>query len=359
MTRVAVGMSGGIDSTVTALILIKQGFEVIGATMAIWDESIPITQSLKSGCFGPGERDDLEAARAVCAKLGIEHRVVALKEEFGSNVLSYFCGTYAQGKTPNPCVVCNQRLKFGILPQKLREAGVEFDFFATGHYVRRCFSEALQRWQLKRALDKEKDQSYFLCFLAQEQLANTLFPLGELGKAEVRQIARSKGFPELAQKKESQDFLETDNYSVLFEPDTFREGDIIDPRGKVIGRHRGLIHYTIGQRRNLGISGQSEPVYVLRIDALRNQLVVGPKALLYRNRLSAAQVNWLSIPAPTEASSCLARIRYQHEAAACVVTPVPNGTYQVVFEEPQLAITPGQIVVFYDGDLLLGGGVIQ
>ncbi|MDZ4182836.1 MAG: tRNA 2-thiouridine(34) synthase MnmA, partial [Candidatus Cloacimonadaceae bacterium] len=259
MKKIALGMSGGIDSTMSALILMEQGYEVIGITMAIWDDSIDIKESIKSGCYGPGEIHDLAAAKKACAELGIEHHVIELKAEFSQNVLSYFCSTYLDGKTPNPCVMCNQRMKFGFLPERARELGLDFDLFATGHYVRRSYDAALGRWQIHRAIDLSKDQSYFLSFLSQAQLQSVIFPLGELSKAQIRELATRRGFSYLTEKKESQDFLETDDYSVLFEKNAFAEGDIVDVQNCVIGRHKGLIHYTIGQRRNLGISGQSEP----------------------------------------------------------------------------------------------------
>lgn len=359
MKRVALGMSGGIDSTMSALILLEQGFEVTGITMSIWDERIPIPESVKSGCFGPGEKDDLEAAREACARLGIEHRVIPLQAEFAAQVLNYFCSTYLQGKTPNPCVRCNQHLKFGLLPQRAREAGIDFDFFATGHYVRKSYSPELQRWQLLQAIDPLKDQSYFLCFLSQEQLAAALFPLGGKSKQEIRRLATEQGFDYLVSKKESQDFLETDDYSVLFPAGAFRPGEIIDSNGRVLGRHRGLIHYTIGQRRDLGLSGMPEPWYVVNIEAEQNRIVVGPKALLYSDRLLARQLNWVSLPGLDSEIEASAKIRLGHTAAPCRITPVAEDAVELVFQTPQLSITPGQAVVFYAGEVLLGGGIIS
>lgn len=359
MKRVALGMSGGIDSTISALLLLEQGFEVTGITMSIWDERIPIPESVKSGCFGPGEKEDLEAAREACAKLGIEHRVIPLQAEFAANVLDYFCATYQEGKTPNPCVRCNQHLKFGLLPRRAREAGIEFDFFATGHYVRKSYSPELQRWQLLQATDPLKDQSYFLCFLSQEQLAGSLFPLGDKTKQDIRRLAQEQGFDYLVTKKESQDFLETDDYSVLFPQGAFQPGDIIDSSGRLLGKHRGLIHYTIGQRRGLGLSGMPEPWYVVNIEAERNRIVVGPKELLYKDRLLAKQINWVSIPGLDNELAASAKIRLGHTAASCRIKPVDDSSVEVLFQTPQLSITPGQAVVFYAGEVLLGGGIIS
>lgn len=355
---VALGMSGGIDSTMSALLLQEQGYRVIGLTMAIWDETIPIKESTKSGCFGPGEAEDIEAAKAAAQKLGIEHHVIHLKDEFKENVLSYFCNTYLDGRTPNPCVFCNQRMKFGLLPKVAAESGIEFDYFATGHYVGKTRDEQSGRWQLRKAIDPTKDQSYFLVFLSQEQLANTLFPLGMTRKEELRELAMRQGWEYLVKKKESQDFLETDDYSVLFPGDTFSSGDIIDQTGKKVGTHEGLIHYTIGQRRNLGLSGMSEPYYVIEIDAKNNRIIVGPQNALFHNELVAGSVNWISVAGITEPSRLSAKIRLGHDAAACTVYPEGTDRVRIVFDEPQLSITPGQITAIYDGDILLGGGII-
>lgn len=352
-------MSGGIDSTMAALILLEAGHSVTGITMAIWDETIPLTESTKSGCFGPGEVDDLKAAKKACEKLGIEHRIIYLKDEFKDNVLSYFCKTYIAGETPNPCLLCNQRMKFGLLPQRAKEQGLDFDLFATGHYVRSAYDPKSKRYQLSRAVDLSKDQSYFLSFLSQEQLKNSIFPLGSIAKNDIRALAVKHGFEELIVKQESQDFLETDDYSILFEDGSFTGGEIVDIDGKVLGKHRGLIHYTIGQRKNLGIPGQIEAFYVLEIDAAANRIVVGPKEYLYRRDLIAEGVNWVSIPCPLSDMNISAKIRLQHDPAPCTISPMADASVKVSFVDAQLSITPGQAVVFYDGDLLLGGGFIR
>ncbi len=358
MKRVALGMSGGLDSTMSALLLREQGFEVIGLTMSIWDERVPITESTKSGCFGPGEADDLAAAKQACAQLGIEHHVIRLQEEYKDKVLDYFCATYLSGKTPNPCVMCNARIKFGYLPSKARQLGLDFDFFATGHYVRNAYNESTQRWELRQAMDKSKDQSYFLAFLSQEQLASTLFPLGGMTKQELRHYASQQGFAYLTRKKESQDFLETDDYSVLFQPGTFSPGEIVDHQGKVVGKHRGLIHYTIGQRRHLGLSGMPEPYFVIAIDTATNRLVVGPQNLLYGDVLTAEAINWVALPGLDQETRATAKIRLAHDPAPCTLTPLAENRVKVLFDTPQMSITPGQAVVFYAGEILLGGGII-
>ena len=358
MRRVALGMSGGIDSTMSALLLRELGYEVIGLTMSTWDERVPITESTKSGCFGPGEADDLEAAKQACLKLGIEHHIIRLQPEFREQVLDYFCATYLEGKTPNPCVICNARMKFGFLPAKARQMGLEFDFFATGHYVRNRYNESTRRWELLQAVDSGKDQSYFLAFLDQDQIASTLFPLGGMTKQDLRGYALDKGFGELVQKKESQDFLETDDYSVLFQPGTFSSGEILDHEGKVVGKHRGLINYTIGQRKHLDLSGMPEPYFVIAIDTENNRLVVGPQNLLYSDHLTAQNINWVALPGLESETRATAKIRLAHHAAPCILKPMEENRIEVLFDTPQMSITPGQAVVFYAWEVLLGGGFI-
>lgn len=356
---VAIGVSGGVDSAMAAYLLLQQGYQVVGITMSIWDENIPISESSKSGCFGPGEKDDLIAAKELCAKLGIAHKVIELQGEYREKVLSYFCATYTEGKTPNPCLMCNARMKFGLLPEKAKEQGIEFDYFATGHYVRIGYDESHDRYQLLKAIDVSKDQSYFLSFLGQEQLRNLIFPLGEKTKTEIKQLAREIGFAELAHKKESQDFLESDDIKVLFPEGSYAPGDIIDHQGKLLGRHQGLINFTIGQRRNLGVSGLPEPYFVIQLDAKANRVVLGPKPFLYTSKCTATGVNWLSWPVQTKPFEALAKIRLQHKAAPCLITPLSSSELMVSFYEEQLSITPGQGLVIYHDDLVIAGGIID
>ncbi|HOD18333.1 MAG TPA: tRNA 2-thiouridine(34) synthase MnmA [Candidatus Cloacimonadota bacterium] len=356
---IAVGISGGVDSAMAAKLLLEQGYKVIGLTMSIWDETQNIGTLNKSGCYGPSEAKKLKDAVAICQKLGIEHHIIKLQSAFKDNVLDYFCSTYMNGRTPNPCLICNQKIKFGLLPQTAKEQGISFDAFATGHYARIQYNENLKRYQLKTGLDKSKDQSYFLAFLSQEQLRNLIFPLGNLTKREIKKLARLSGFSELAEKQESQDFLETDDYSVLFKKGTFQKGEIVDIHNKVLGEHNGLINYTIGQRRNLGVAGQTEAYYVLEIDQTNNRLVIGPKRYLYGTICKAVNLNWVSIPAPVKPFWTKAKIRLQHEAASCRIIPLNGQKAEVHFEEPQLSITPGQGIVFYDNEIVLGGGFIE
>ena len=356
---VAVGMSGGVDSTMAAYILKEQGFNVVGVTMAIWDASIDIPDLGKSGCFGPGEEKDIAFAKDICKKIGIEHHVLDLKKEYKENVLNYFCNEYVCGKTPNPCVMCNQKIKFGALLQKTKEAGINFDNFATGHYVRVEQDPTTKRYLLKKAVDPKKDQSYFLSYLRQDQLSQLIFPLGEKTKIDIKRIATELGFKEVADKTESQDFIETDDYSVLFNKNDIKPGNFIDVNGKIIGKHKGIVHYTIGQRKGLGISGGNSGVlYVLKIDAKTNTVVVGSEEHLLTNELAAANINWISIPELTSPRKACAKIRQQHKEAPVTITPTGVNSAKATFDEPQRAITPGQTVVFYDHDIVLGGGVI-
>ena len=357
---IAVGMSGGVDSTIAAYLLKEQGYKVIGLTMSIWDNSIDIPDIGKSGCYGPGEARDIQAASDIAKKLGIEHVVIDLSKEYKGTVLKYFCDEYTCGKTPNPCVICNQKVKFGFLMQRAIEMGIHYDYFATGHYVRTEYDDKNKRYLLKKALDPAKDQSYFLSYLKQEQLEKLMFPLGDKTKTDIKALARKIGFMDVADKDESQDFIETDDYSVLFDKEDIKEGNFVDMDGKKIGRHKGIIHYTIGQRKGLGISGGNSGIlYVIKIDADTNTVVVGPEKYLFSDELTASNMNWISIPSLAAPIEIKAKIRQQHKESEATVTPcIGKDQIIVKFKTPQRAVTPGQTVVLYDNDVVIGGGII-
>ncbi len=357
---VAVGLSGGVDSSVAAWLLKRDGWQVVGLTMSIWDGSIPMPDVGISGCFGPGEVRDLVAVKEVANRIGIEHRVISLAEKYRETVLDYFRAEYLAGRTPNPCVRCNQRMKFGFLLEQARAQGLEFEKFATGHYARVRRDEASGRWQLLRGKDTGKDQSYFLSRLRQEQLSELIFPLGELTKSEVKELARELGWGDLAEKEESQDFIECNDYAVLFQKGDSTPGDFVTRDGKVLGQHRGIIHYTIGQRKGLELGGGGTPWYVVEIDAARNRVVVGSREELGAPELVASDLNWIALAGPPENPlRCSVQIRQRHRAAAATVSSTKGGRVRAVFDEPQVSVTPGQIAVLYDGDRVLGSGTIE
>jgi len=358
MKRVALGVSGGVDSTISALLLKQQGCEVIGLHMAKWDPSSGITCQDKRGCFGPGEPDATLSAEKACARLGIPFHVIDLRQEFEQYVLAYYRSEFLAGRTPNPCTVCNRLIKFGMLWEKAQALGIEFDFFATGHYARVRYDISLQRWQLLRATDLSKDQSYFLGLLSQAQLSRVIFPLGDMLKSETRAFATQQGLDYLNKKRESQDFLEANDPSPLFANNPSEPGEFVDSDGKVLGRHKGIIHYTIGQRKHLGVAGFAQPMHVVSIDASTNRIVLGPADRLSSNTLQADNINWVSVPPFSAPVKCLAKIRNAHQPTPCTAILNSDNTLQINFELPQQSITPGQLLALYDGDLLLAAGTI-
>jgi tRNA-specific 2-thiouridylase len=372
--RIAVGMSGGVDSSVAALLLKEAGHEVVGVTMSTYpgtggagrgptggepSGSEPVGSRgagfVRDSCFGPGEAADIEDAARVCARLGIAHRVIDLRDAFRKHVIEYTRQEYLAGRTPNPCVRCNRLVKFGLLVESLAGAAGGIDGFATGHYARLCFDRGAGRWAVRKAADEAKDQSYFLCLLSQEQLARAVFPLGDLAKDEVRRRAKEAGF-EVHDRAESQDFAAGGYRSVAGLPD--RQGPITDAGGTVIGSHRGHWGYTIGQRRGLGVGGGA-PLYVTRIDAERNIVVAGPDADLWSGELTAGEVNWMGVAGDAAAMRLGVKIRYRNRESSALVTPIAGDRVHIAFDEPQRAIAPGQWAVCYDGDRIALAGVIE
>ncbi len=360
---VAVGLSGGVDSSIAAWLLQRHGYRVIGLTMQIWDGALPLPDEGRSGCYGPGEARDIAAAQALAQRLGIPHHVVPLAREYAAEVLDNFRTEYLAGRTPNPCVRCNRAMKFGLLLERARAMGIAFDRFATGHYARVERDAATGRHWLRKAVDAAKDQTYFLSRLSQDQLAQVMFPLGGLTKPQVKALARGIGWAEIADKDESQNFIESKDYGVLFKDAGQVPGPIVDATGRVVGEHCGVVHYTVGQRKGLGIGGAGEPLYVIRIDACANTVVVGTHADCFAGGLTAGDLNWMAAePVPEVPRPIRARIRQQHREAGAVLTVVEDEgrrLARVAFEEPQLAVTPGQTVVFYDADAVLGSGIIE
>ncbi|MFH1032206.1 MAG: tRNA 2-thiouridine(34) synthase MnmA [Chloroflexota bacterium] len=353
-TKVLVAMSGGVDSSVAAALLKEQGYQVTGVTMKIWDGKAATSERRRHACYGPDEAEETEDAVKVARILGIPFHIIGLSQEYKAQVLDYFRREYQSGRTPNPCVRCNRQIKFDAILRKCRESGIEFDYFATGHYAQIEYAPQKNRYLLKKAKDLSKDQSYFLFALSQEQLAISIFPIGKYVKEEVKKISVTLGLG-VEKKPDSQDFI-AEGYASLFEPAL--PGAIMDKQGNVLGEHRGIPFYTIGQRRGLGISSE-ERLFVSDIDPVRNAVIVAGKEEMYKDELYTSSLNWISIEKPEQPLKVKARIRYRHQEAQAVVTPLDGNRAYVKFAEPQLAITPGQAVVFYDDDTVIGGGTID
>ena len=350
---VAVGLSGGVDSSVAAALLCQQGYRVCGITMKIYDGSVNLQGAAKHACYGPGEEEDVESAAAVCEKLKIPFHTIDLRQEYQSHVIDYFKAEYLEGKTPNPCVVCNQKLKFGFLIEKAQKSGLDFDYFATGHYAR--IVKTANRFLLKRAADLSKDQSYFLYGLTAEQLSHTFFPVGDFMKQRVREMARMLEF-ETADREESQDFIDGGDYSVLFDPVEFEAGEIVDEEDHVLGMHRGIIYYTIGQRRGLGVASR-RPLYVKQIDTATNRIIVSHHETRSEG-LMIGELNLIGVDRIDQPLEAQVKIRLRHKEADATIYPPDKNQTKIIFKEPQMSVTPGQSAVIYADDTVLGGGII-
>lgn len=348
--RIAVGLSGGVDSAVAALLLKQAGHEVVGITMSVWQDDPQYKSLAGASCFSPDKKKDIEQARELADLIGIRYQVLDCAEEYQKIVLDYFKTEYLAGRTPNPCVFCNSLVKFGTLVDLARQSGVQFDKFATGHYAN--IKEINSRYVLQKAIDKNKDQTYFLYRLRQEQLKQIIFPLGSLTKSEVRAIAKKNDLP-ISGKPDSQDFYDGDYSDLLGIPDKI--GNIVDTQGKVLGQHNGYWRYTIGQRKGLGLAAE-RPLYVLELNACKNEVLVGYEEETLCAGLIADNLNWLIAEKPKKMSAFVKIRSAQKEFPAEII---PRGdNIEVRFTEPQKAVTKGQSVVVYAGEYVAGGGVI-
>ncbi len=356
MAKVMVGMSGGVDSSVAAKVLLEKGYEVTGVTIKMFSSDDISDTETKTCC----SLSDVEDARAVAYKLGFDHLVFNFKQEFHKYVINNFIESYISGKTPNPCIECNRNIKFDKMLRRAEELG--YDYIATGHYAVREYNESTGKYILKRPKDRSKDQTYVLYNLTQYQLSKTLFPLADYEKTEVRKMAEESGLVNY-RKPDSQDicFVPDGKYGEFIREKSgvpVSEGNFIDKDGNILGTHKGIIYYTIGQRKGLGIA-LGKPVFVTRKDSVSNTVTLGSSEDLFTSELTADNVNFISGEFPQEPLHVTAKSRYNQKDEPAVVYPIEDGKVRVVFEKPQRAVTSGQAVVFYDGDIVLGGGCIE
>jgi tRNA-specific 2-thiouridylase len=346
--RVAVALSGGVDSSVAAFLLQKAGYQVIGLTMRLWSEEKPMPDKLHPS---PSNIHDVEL---ICKTFDIPFYIIGLENQFKQYVIDYFCTEYAQGRTPNPCIACNRHMKFGLLLD--HALSLDADYLATGHYARiKCHNDT---YHLLKGIDADKDQSYMLYTMGQDNLSRALFPLGDYTRPQVRELARQNGLP-TANKPGSQDicFIASDYGAFLSHYFPPASGEIVNSQGEVLGKHRGTAFYTVGQRHGLGLA-TAEPLYVTKIEPDRNRLIVGSKQDLHATGLIATEVNWISGKAPSEPITVAVKIRYRSSEIAATLYPGQDSA-KVSFQQPQPAVTPGQAAVFYQNNEVLGGGTIE
>ena len=354
--KVLVGMSGGVDSSTVACMLKEQGHEVIGATMSIWDKNTKFSGNIHAdSCFSPHEAEDVETAQKICKQLDIPYYVIDCSARYKQMVLENFKSEYKAGRTPNPCVMCNSYIKFNALPEEAVAQGIVFDKFATGHYAQIRCNEATGRYEIVRGADRTKDQSYFLYRLNQQQLSRVLMPLGAYTKKEVRALAAGFGLS-VSEKPDSQDFYTGDINDILQnEPQI---GNFVTTDGRVLGQHKGIWNYTVGQRRGMGIAAE-RPLYVLGFNKDKNEVIVGFEEECERSGLIAAEWCWSALEGIEEPLECEAKIRSSQQPTAVRVVPLVDGKIEVKFYNRQKAIAAGQSVVLYQNDVVLGGGIIE
>ena len=348
-------MSGGVDSAVTAALLKEQGHDVIGISMSIWDDADTCSSVKKHACYGPEEKDDIAEAGHVCKFLGIPFHVFDCSKEYKQTVIEYFKKEYRSARTPNPCIVCNHKIKFDALLREAEISGIRFDRFATGHYANIEYIPETGRYLLKKALDKRKDQTYFLYRLSQGQLSRLLLPLGGLTKEQVRQIARDKGII-VSEKEESQDFYSGDYRELLDVKES--DGDIVLTNGTVVGKHRGLWNYTPGQRKGLGIA-HTDPLYVIRLDANTNRVIVGTRDEIKVPAFAVNDLNWIAREKPDATFSATVKLRSAQKEIPALVETAGDAEVKVTLQDDNDPLSPGQSAVFYDGDIVIGGGIID